>query len=93
MSYQPKLPSSSFLYLNNLNLTHPDDADQYKRATRNTYKQEAWNLSYLVLICKLWDMSNLPTPKAKNLFYGGVVAVMGSYLFIKASQNQIALLS
>lgn len=92
-SYQPKLPSSSFLFLNNLNLTHPDDSNRYKAATRNTYKQEAWNMTYLVLLCKLWDMSNLPTPTAKYLFYGGIIGVLGSYLFLKASQKQVVLLS
>jgi len=87
------MPTSYFLFLNNKKLTLPADHDLYQRLTRNTYKQEAFQFGYMLLLCKLYDMANLPAPATKALFYGGVIGVVCTYSFYRASQNHVNVLN
>lgn len=87
------MPPSSFLFLNNKSMTLPADRDRYKMLNRNTYKQEAFQFAYLLFVCKLYDMANLPTPRMKLLFYGGFVAAISTYSFYRVSLHIRSVLS
>jgi hypothetical protein len=86
------MPTSYFLFLNNKNLTLPTDRTLYKALTRNTYKQEAFKFGYMLLLCKLYDMSNLPAPFTKMIFYGSIIGIIGTYSFYKASLKHVNVL-
>lgn len=87
------MPSNYFLFLNNKQLTLPADRDFYQRITRNTYKQEGFQFTYLLLLCKLYDMANLPATSAKAFFYGGFVVLFSTYSFYRASQKHVEVLT
>ena len=84
------MSASSFLHLNNLGLTLPEDQRRYKRLTKSLYKREAFRLFTFGFMCSLYNLANLPSPSNKLhklMFFGGLTAAFGVMSFIQESKK------
>lgn len=85
--------SSPFLYLYNKKLTIPQDSDRYERANKTLYRKEAFKFVYMILLCKLYDMSNLPMFRSHKVYiYTAIVMGMSSISFFVSSQSLTSML-
>jgi hypothetical protein len=82
-----KLPTSSFLFLHKKGLTLKADDEEYVKMSRTIYKQEAFKFVYVCLLCKLYDIANLPAYRVKPMFYGPMVALVLTYSFYGAASR------
>ena len=77
---------SPFIYLHNKQLTIPQDSEQYTRTNSLLYKKEGFKFLYMMLLCKLYDMSNLPIIRSHRIYiYVGTVMTLGSLSFYKSA--------
>lgn len=77
---------SPFLYMHNNKLTIPQDSDRYERANQTLYRKEAFKFLYMVLLCKLYDMSNLPMIRSHKAYvYTAVVMSISSLSYYLSS--------
>lgn len=85
---------SPFIYLHNRKLTIPQDSDRYELANRTLYRKEAFKFVYMLLICKLYDMSNLPMMRSHRAYiYTAVVMSISSISYYLSSQTLTAMLT
>jgi hypothetical protein len=79
---------SPFIYLHNHKLTIPQDSDMYERANKKLYRGEGFKFIYMMLLCKMYDMSNLPMARNYRAYiYTGVVMTLASISFYRQSMT------
>ena len=82
------MSSSPFLHLHKRKLTEEYDSERYDQKNRTLYKKEAWRFSYLILLCKLYDLSSFPlSPTRKAYAYTTFVMTFSALSFYRSSMQ------
>lgn len=78
--------NSPFLYLNQRKLVLSRDSERYDELSTNIYKKVAWKFFTAICLCKLYDLSSLPTmPNQKLAIYTFFIFGVSAYTIFTES--------